>query len=76
MTLKIRERPELFNVWLDMTPMSRLGKPFEVSAAVVYLASRWEVALDLARAARVDCRQRGYQSRRCGCWPVPPLHTH
>jgi NAD(P)-dependent dehydrogenase (short-subunit alcohol dehydrogenase family) len=39
MTLKIRERPELFNVWLEMTPMGRIGEPFEIAAAVVYLAS-------------------------------------
>jgi NAD(P)-dependent dehydrogenase (short-subunit alcohol dehydrogenase family) len=39
MTLKMRERPELFKVWLDMTPMGRLGEPSEVAAAVVYLAS-------------------------------------
>lgn len=39
MTLQMRERPELFNVWLDMTPMGRLGTPSEVAAAVVYLAS-------------------------------------
>lgn len=39
MTLKMRERPELFNVWLDMTPMGRIGEPAEVAAAVVYLAS-------------------------------------
>jgi galactitol 2-dehydrogenase (L-tagatose-forming) len=39
MTLKIRERPELFNVWLDMTPMGRIGEPFEIATAVVYLAS-------------------------------------
>ena len=26
MTLKSRERPELFNAWLDMTPMGRLGE--------------------------------------------------
>jgi NAD(P)-dependent dehydrogenase (short-subunit alcohol dehydrogenase family) len=39
MTLKIRERPELFNVWLDMTPMGHIGEPFEIAAAVVYLAS-------------------------------------
>jgi NAD(P)-dependent dehydrogenase (short-subunit alcohol dehydrogenase family) len=30
---------ELFNVWLDMTPMGRLGEPSEIAAAVVYLAS-------------------------------------
>ncbi len=39
MTLKMRERPELFNVWLDMTPMGRMGEPSEIAAAVVYLAS-------------------------------------
>ena len=39
MTLKSRERPELFNAWLDMTPMGRLGEPSEIAAAVVYLAS-------------------------------------
>ena len=39
MTLKMRERPELFNVWLDMTPMGRIGEPSEIAAAVVYLAS-------------------------------------
>jgi NAD(P)-dependent dehydrogenase (short-subunit alcohol dehydrogenase family) len=39
MTLKMRERPELFNTWLDMTPMGRLGEPSEIAAAVVYLAS-------------------------------------
>ena len=30
MTLQGRQRPELFNVWLDMTPMGRLGEPSEV----------------------------------------------
>lgn len=39
MTLKMRERPELFNTWLDMTPMGRIGEPAEAAAAVVYLAS-------------------------------------
>ncbi|HZZ22406.1 MAG TPA: SDR family oxidoreductase [Roseiarcus sp.] len=38
MTLKMRERPELFNVWLEMTPMGRLGETSEVAAAVLYLA--------------------------------------
>lgn len=39
MTLAMRARPELFNVWMDMTPMGRCGEPSEVAAAVVFLAS-------------------------------------
>ncbi|MGE0005430.1 MAG: SDR family NAD(P)-dependent oxidoreductase [Parvibaculaceae bacterium] len=39
MTLKMRERPELFNVWLDMTPMGRCGEPSEIAAAALFLAS-------------------------------------
>jgi galactitol 2-dehydrogenase (L-tagatose-forming) len=39
MTLKMRDRPELFNTWLDLTPMGRLAEPSEVASAVVYLAS-------------------------------------
>lgn len=39
MTLAMRSRPELFNVWMDMTPMGRCGEPSEVAAAVVFLAS-------------------------------------
>ena len=36
----MRARPELFNVWLDMTPMGRLGETSEIAAAALYLASR------------------------------------
>jgi NAD(P)-dependent dehydrogenase (short-subunit alcohol dehydrogenase family) len=39
MTLKMRERPELFNTWLDMTPMGRCGEPSEIAAAALFLAS-------------------------------------
>jgi NAD(P)-dependent dehydrogenase (short-subunit alcohol dehydrogenase family) len=39
MIQKTRERPELFNVWVHMTPMGRIGEPSEVAAAVLYLAS-------------------------------------
>ena len=39
MIQKMRERPALFNVWLDMTPMGRIGEPSEVAASVLYLAS-------------------------------------
>ena len=39
MTLGMRARPELFDVWLDMTPMGRCGEPEEVAALIVFLAS-------------------------------------
>lgn len=39
MTLKMRAKPELFDVWMDMTPMGRCGEPSEIAAAVLYLAS-------------------------------------
>lgn len=39
MTLAMRARPELFDVWLDMTPMGRCGEPEEVAALIVFLAS-------------------------------------
>lgn len=39
MTLEMRARPELFDVWLDMTPMGRCGDPSEVASVIVFLAS-------------------------------------
>ena len=39
MIQNMRKRPELFNAWLDMTPMGRIGEPCEIAAAVLYLAS-------------------------------------
>jgi galactitol 2-dehydrogenase (L-tagatose-forming) len=39
MTLAMRARPELFDVWMDMTPMGRCGEPAEIASAVVFLAS-------------------------------------
>jgi NAD(P)-dependent dehydrogenase (short-subunit alcohol dehydrogenase family) len=39
MTLKMRERPARFDVWLDMTPMRRCGEPSEIAAAALFLAS-------------------------------------
>lgn len=39
MTLKMREKPELFNVWMDMTPMARCGEPSEIASAILFLAS-------------------------------------
>lgn len=39
MTLAMRARPELYNVWLDMTPMKRVGEPAEIAATILFLAS-------------------------------------
>lgn len=39
MTLGMRSRPELFDTWLDMTPMGRCGEPHEVAAVILFLAS-------------------------------------
>ncbi len=39
MTLQMRARPELFDVWLDMTPMKRLALPSEIASAILFLAS-------------------------------------
>jgi NAD(P)-dependent dehydrogenase (short-subunit alcohol dehydrogenase family) len=35
----MRARPELFETWLDMTPMGRCAEPQEIAAAAVFLAS-------------------------------------
>lgn len=40
MTLEMQAQPELFNKWIEMTPMGRCGEPAEIAAAVVFLASR------------------------------------
>lgn len=40
MTLEMRAQPELFEKWLEMTPMGRCAEPSEIAAAVVFLASR------------------------------------
>lgn len=39
MTLSMRARPELFNTWLDMTPMGRCGEPEEIASVIAFLAS-------------------------------------
>ena len=39
MTLEMRSRPELFDTWLDMTPMGRCGDPAEVASVILFLAS-------------------------------------
>ena len=39
MTLQMRARPELFETWMEMTPMGRCGEPSEVAAAALFLAS-------------------------------------
>ena len=35
----IKENPEMYKVWLDMTPMARVGQPDEVASVVHFLAS-------------------------------------
>ncbi len=35
----IQENPEMYKVWLDMTPMGRVGQPDEIASVVHFLAS-------------------------------------
>lgn len=35
----IRENPEMYKIWLDMTPMGRVGQPEEIASVVHFLAS-------------------------------------
>lgn len=39
MTLAMRARPELFDTWMDMTPMGRCGEPEEIASVIAFLAS-------------------------------------
>ena len=39
MTRMGRENPEWLPIWLEMTPMHRLGEPHEIASAVLFLAS-------------------------------------
>jgi NAD(P)-dependent dehydrogenase (short-subunit alcohol dehydrogenase family) len=38
-TFGIKENPEMYKVWLDMTPMARVGQPDEIASVVHFLAS-------------------------------------
>ncbi len=35
----INENPEMYKVWLEMTPMARVGQPDEIASVVLFLAS-------------------------------------
>jgi NAD(P)-dependent dehydrogenase (short-subunit alcohol dehydrogenase family) len=35
----IKENPEMYKVWLEMTPMGRVGQPDEIASVVHFLAS-------------------------------------
>jgi NAD(P)-dependent dehydrogenase (short-subunit alcohol dehydrogenase family) len=38
-TFGIKENPEMYKVWLEMTPMGRVGQPDEIASVVHFLAS-------------------------------------
>jgi NAD(P)-dependent dehydrogenase (short-subunit alcohol dehydrogenase family) len=35
----IKENPKMYQTWLDMTPMARVGQPDEIASVVHFLAS-------------------------------------
>ncbi len=35
----IKENPEMYATWLEMTPMKRVGLPEEIASVVLFLAS-------------------------------------
>jgi NAD(P)-dependent dehydrogenase (short-subunit alcohol dehydrogenase family) len=35
----IKENPEMYKVWLEMTPMARVGQPDEIASVIHFLAS-------------------------------------
>jgi NAD(P)-dependent dehydrogenase (short-subunit alcohol dehydrogenase family) len=39
LTLRGRSNPEWFDTWMRMTPMGRLGEPYEIANAVLFLAT-------------------------------------